>query len=186
MIIVSKTLKNATINFSNNDVEFNSEKKAKVTKELGELITKNFPNEYWEEGKEPKPKASPKLDETNIDNSKLETLKEEITRLKMIISDKDDAIKLAKEGEQTWRDEFQKLQDSVKNGDVTVELKADEDEFLVPEQHKDLYDGMMEKNFLGLKKWVKDSFNKSEEDLEECKSKDDLAKFVFEKCEIEN
>lgn len=184
MIIVSKFNRNSAIKFNGKKIEFDETSQAKVTKEVGESLVTNFPNDYWEEGKRPMPAKKGEKDEV-VDNAKVEELENEIIRLKIIIEDKDKAIKVAKEGEQTWRDEFQKLKDKV-DGKVENEDNQEDDEFEVPEKHLDLLEGMKTKNFLSLKKWIKDNFAKTEEDLEGISDRDGLIKFVFENCEIDD
>lgn len=192
MIIVSKNNKNSSVKFSGVKVSFDEKNQAKVAKELGESILKNFPNDYWEEGK--RPTAQKKDDDILVDDVQVQRLKDEVFRLKGIIETKDGAIQTAKDGEKTWRDAYQKLQDEMSgkgNSETDTpkpEAKKEESkvEFIPPEKHKDLYDAMNEKNFNGLKKWIKEKFSKTDEDLKEVSGKDGLIKFVFEKCEIGN
>ena len=41
---------------------------------------------------------------------------------------------------------------------------------------------MKGKQVNALRKWIKETFKKTEEDLKDIKGKDDLIKFVFESC----
>lgn len=175
MIIVSKNYKNCKANFSNVEVEFNEEFKAKVTAEVGNNILKSFPIDFWEDGKKPEPQV--KKEEVIVtDNAKLAKLQTEIERLEGIIKAKDTEISKAKEGEQAWRDAYSKLQSTPLTG--LVESKTPDTIDL--EENKELIEEMGKKNFLQLKKWVKETFHKTDEELKDYIDKDKLIKFVLE------
>jgi hypothetical protein len=206
MKIVSIINKDTTVNFSNTEVEFNKKGIAEVKKEIGEQIIKDFPKTVWEEGKEPKVEVKPQ-ENVELDNGQTQILKDEIVRLKGVILDKTKEVEKAKKQEQTWRGEFEKLQKEMdgkgKNitpiiepkKEVKEEVKENKEdvtvEFEIPEGKEDLHDGMKGKNYTQLKKWVKDQWNKTDDDLSEIEKldskdkRDGLIKFVFENCEIE-
>lgn len=179
MNIQSELYKNRKANFSGTDVEFNENGVAKVSKELGEKIISNFPEKIWEEGNKPV-KDQPK-DETEVDSVEVNKLKNEIHRLNGIISSKESELKQAKESEKIWREKYSEFETKVKDEYVlkSEDVDVDEEGLVIPEGMEEIAKEMGSLNFLQLKKWVKDNFNKSEEDLKELPTKDSLMKFVF-------
>lgn len=183
MIIVSKNYKNCKANFSNVEVEFDGEFKTKVTSELGSKILKSFPDEFWEEGRKPEIQVK-KEEVVAVDNEKLVKLQNEIERLNGIIRSKEGEISQAKEGEQAWRDAYSKLEKSkstglvINEGGAKIEETKTETENVLDE-NKELVEEMSKKNFLQLKKWVKDTFKKTDEDIKDYLDKEKLIQFVL-------
>lgn len=187
MKIESKIYKNMNINLHNEEVMFDEKGFAEVSEELGNKIVEGFKGVIWEEGKEEKPVVKA-IEETNPD---VAALKEENTKLKIKLRDKDQEIALAKQNEQVWRDAYKKLEDSIKIGSPVIpnielndkkEKEEEKESFKVPEGYEDLYKEMKSKQVNALRKWIKESFQKTEEDLKDLKGKEELIKFVFDNC----
>jgi hypothetical protein len=106
MKIQNKKFFNTSVNFSNTEVKFDKEGVASVSAELGMSIMANFPNEFWEEGKEPVPV---KPANAEPDSKEVANLKSDVARLNGIVAQKNQELKAAKEEADIWKAESEKL-----------------------------------------------------------------------------
>lgn len=185
MIIESNKLAKQTVNFFNEEVEFDKNGCATVIDELGVQIVENFPDLAWEKGKKLDKKTEVKED----DSEEMIRLKAEIDRLGSVNNGLKSEIQQLKDSEQTWRDTCQKyikfLQEKgLKLEETTpTEPEGNNKGFVVPEGFEDLLKEMSEKNLKELKDWSKEQLALTDEILKDFsgqKGKENLIKYLFE------
>lgn len=185
MIIESNKLAKQTVNFFNEEVEFDKNGCATVKDELGTQIVENFPDLIWEKGKKIDKKTEAKED----DSEEMIRLKAEIDRLNNVNNGLKSEIQQLKDSEQTWRDTCQKyikfLQEKGLKLEETPsnENKDSNEGFIVSEGYEELLKEMSEKNLKELKDWSKKELALTDEILKDFsgqKGKEELIKYLFE------